>query len=59
MLVLTRKVGEVIRIGSDIKVIITDIRGDKVRVAIDAPRHIPVHREEVAEAIRREGLRES
>lgn len=41
-------------IGDNIEVQVVDIRGDKVRLGINAPKHIPVHRKEVADAIRRE-----
>lgn len=51
MLVLTRKKNEVIRIGRDIKVVVVELRGDKVRLAVEAPREVPVHREEVFKAI--------
>ncbi|MHA1592377.1 MAG: carbon storage regulator CsrA [Candidatus Heimdallarchaeaceae archaeon] len=54
MLVLGRKKDESIIIGDDIKVTIVDVRGDKVRLGIDAPRSISVHRKEVYEAIQRE-----
>lgn len=54
MLVLTRQKGEAIRIG-DIKVVVAEIRGDRVRLAIDAPLDVPVHREEVWDAIQKEG----
>lgn len=54
MLVLSRKKDEVIRIGSDVTLTIVDIRGDKVRVGIEAPKHVPVHRQEIFEAIERE-----
>ncbi len=54
MLVLSRHRDESIMIGDDIVVTIVDIRGDKVRLGIDAPQDIPVHRQEVYEAIRRE-----
>jgi len=54
MLVLTRKKNESIIIGDNIVVTIVDIRGDKVRMGIDAPTEIPVHRREVYEAIQRE-----
>lgn len=57
MLVLSRKVDERILIGNDISLIVVEIRGDKVRLGIDAPRHMPVHREEVAKAIAAEGDR--
>jgi carbon storage regulator len=54
MLVLSRHRDESIIIGDDIVVTIVDIRGDKVRLGIDAPQDIPVHRQEVYEAIQRE-----
>jgi carbon storage regulator len=55
MLVLARFKGERIRIGSDITIEVVDIRGNKARIGIDAPASVPVHREEVAAAIAREG----
>jgi carbon storage regulator len=54
MLVLSRHRDESIMIGDNVVVTIVDIRGDKVRLGIDAPKEIPVHRQEVYEAIRRE-----
>ena len=51
MLVLSRKVGESIVIGDEITVSILEIRGDLIRVGIDAPRSVKVHRREVFEAI--------
>ncbi len=54
MLVLSRQRDESIIIGDNVVVTIVDIRGDKVRVGIDAPAEIPVHRREVFEAIQRE-----
>ena len=54
MLVLSRHRDESIMIGDDVVVTIVDIRGDKVRLGIDAPTSIPVHRQEVYEAIKRE-----
>jgi len=54
MLVLSRQRDETIMIGDDIEVTVVDIRGDKVRLGITAPREISVHRKEVYEAIRRE-----
>lgn len=54
MLVLSRTLSEVIRIGDDIKIVVIEVRGDKVRLGIDAPRTTPVHREEIYEAIKRE-----
>jgi carbon storage regulator len=52
MLVLVRKTDQSIRIGDEIIIRVVDIRGDKVRLGIDAPNSVPVHREEVYEAIR-------
>lgn len=54
MLVLSRHRDESIIIGDDVVVTIVDIRGDKVRLGIQAPQDIPVHRQEVYEAIKRE-----
>ncbi len=54
MLVLSRQRDESIIIGDEVQVTIVDIRGDKVRLGISAPPHIPVHRKEVYEAIKRE-----
>ena len=54
MLIITRRKDESIMIGDDIEVWVVDVRGDKVRLAINAPRSIPVHRKEIYEAIQRE-----
>ena len=54
MLVLSRQKDESIIIGDDIEITIVDVRGDKVRLGINAPREISVHRKEVYEAIQRE-----
>jgi carbon storage regulator len=54
MLVLTRRVDESIVIGDDTRVKIVAIKGDYVRLGVDAPRSTPIHREEVYEAIQRE-----
>lgn len=54
MLVLSRKKDEKIIIGDQITVMVIEIRGDKVRLGIDAPKEVTVHREEVYEAIRKE-----
>ena len=59
MLVLSRHRDESIMIGDDIVVTIVDIRGDKVRLGIEAPNDIPVHRQEVYEAIKRENRKAS
>jgi carbon storage regulator len=57
MLVLSRHRDESIIIGDEIKVTIIDIRGDKVRIGIEAPKEVSVHRSEVYEAIQRENRR--
>ena len=54
MLVLSRQRDESIMIGDDIEITIVDVRGEKVRLGITAPSHVPVHRKEVYEAIKRE-----
>ncbi|MFO7903883.1 MAG: carbon storage regulator CsrA [Pirellulaceae bacterium] len=59
MLVLSRHRDESIMIGDEIVVTIVDVRGDKVRLGIDAPQDIPVHRQEVYEAIQRENRKAS
>ena len=57
MLVLSRQRDESIIIGDNIVITIVDIRGDKVRLGIEAPTEVPVHRREVYEAIQRENQR--
>jgi carbon storage regulator len=54
MLVLSRQRDESIIIGDNIVITIVDIRGDKVRLGIEAPKEVPVHRQEVYDAIQRE-----
>lgn len=54
MLVLSRKKNESIVINNDITVTVVDIRGDKVRLGVEAPKETPVHREEIHRAIQRE-----
>ena len=54
MLVLSRRKDESIMIGDDVEIVIVDVRGDKVRLGITAPKEIPVHRMEIYEAIQRE-----
>ncbi|MFO0903482.1 MAG: carbon storage regulator CsrA [Pirellulales bacterium] len=53
MLVLSRKKNESIVINNEITVVVVEIRGDKVRLGIEAPKEVPVHRREVYEAIKR------
>ena len=59
MLVLSRQKGESIIIGDDMEVVIVDVRGDKVRLGINAPRAVSVHRKEIYEVIQREKAQES
>lgn len=54
MLVLTRRVGESIVIGNDVTVTVLDVRGDQIRLGIDAPKHVPIHREEVYVQVQQE-----
>ena len=51
MLILTRKIGETIRIGDEISISVIEIRGNQVRLGINAPRNVVVHRQEVYELI--------
>jgi carbon storage regulator len=53
MLVLSRKKNESIVINDDITIVVVEIRGDKVRLGIEAPKEVPVHRREVYDAIKR------
>jgi carbon storage regulator len=54
MLILTRKVGESINIGDDITITILGVSGQQVRIGINAPKNVAVHREEIYERIKRE-----
>jgi len=59
MLVLSRHVDESLIIGNDIEIVVVEIRGDKVRLGVQAPREVSVHRKEVYEAIQRSRNAES
>jgi carbon storage regulator len=59
MLVLTRKLGERITIGDDITISLLEIKGSQVKLGIEAPKSISIHRQEVYERIREENLRSS
>jgi len=59
MLVLSRKKNESIVINNDIRIVVVEIRGDKVRLGVEAPREVPVHRQEVYEAIQNSHQSES
>ncbi len=57
MLILTRKVGQRIRIGDDIEIAVLEVNGRQVRIGIKAPTGLPVHREEVYQRIQEENLK--
>ncbi len=59
MLVLSRKLDEQIVIAENIVITVVEIRGDKIRLGIEAPKHVPVHRKEVYEAIQKERAQEA
>ena len=54
MLILTRRVGETVMIGNDVTVTVLGVKGNQVRVGINAPKNVAVHREEIYERIKRE-----
>lgn len=56
MLILTRKLGESITIGDDIKITFLDVKGKQLRIGIEAPKHISVHRDEIYQAIQEQNL---
>ena len=59
MLILTRRIGESVKIDDEITVTVLGIKGNQIRIGVDAPRHVSVHREEIYERMKREnsGLR--
>jgi carbon storage regulator len=54
MLILTRRVGEAVMIGNEVTITVLGVKGNQVRIGINAPRDVAVHREEIFERIRRE-----
>ena len=54
MLILTRRVGETVMIGNDVTVTVLGVKGNQVRIGINAPKSVAVHREEIYERIKRE-----
>ncbi len=54
MLILTRRIGESVKINEDITVTVLGIKGNQVRIGVDAPRHVSVHREEIYQRMKNE-----
>jgi len=59
MLILTRKLGERVTIGDDITITLLEIKGTQIKLGIEAPKSISIHRQEIYERIRRENLESS
>ncbi len=59
MLILTRRVGETVMIGDEVTVTVLGVKGNQVRIGVNAPKTVSVHREEIFQRIREEGGSES
>ena len=59
MLILTRRVGETLRIGDDVSVTVLGVKGNQVRLGVDAPKDVAVHREEIYQRIQNECIEEA
>ncbi len=59
MLILTRRAGETVMIGSDVTITVLGVKGNQVRIGINAPKDVAVHREEIFERIQKENSGES
>jgi carbon storage regulator len=59
MLILTRRVGETVMIGNEVTVTVLGVKGNQVRIGVNAPKDVAVHREEIYERIKREGDHDS
>jgi carbon storage regulator len=59
MLILTRRVGETVMIGNEVTVTVLGVKGNQVRIGVNAPKDVAVHREEIYERIKREGEQDS
>ncbi len=55
MLILTRRVGETVMIGNEVTVTVLGVKGNQVRIGVNAPKDVAVHREEIYDRIKREG----